>query len=126
MFISPDVTAYYARKMGAQSSRPNGYCCDTELVIHSAKELEFILEESFGATGRGLHEKISSVEMKLPVPLVKRMRWLATIRNKLVHERGFTHVPDRPAFIAAFDESVVELQQLLGASSGKKGACAIA
>ena len=108
--------------MGAKASR---HCCDTELVIHSAKELEFLLEEHFRATGKGLHEKISSVENRLPPALVRKMRWLATIRNKLVHERGFTHIPDRAAFIEAFDESVVELNALLG--GGKVStSCAIA
>ncbi len=31
-------------------------------------------------------------------------RFLATIRNKLVHERGFDQIPDRPRFIAAFEK----------------------
>jgi len=114
--------------MGGASSK---HCCDTELVIHSAKELEYLLETTFGATGRGLHEKISAVEAQLPPALVKRMRFLATIRNRLVHERGFKAIPDRDGFVSAFDASVTELRALVaqrqGGSGGGGGAshCAI-
>jgi hypothetical protein len=114
--------------MGAKHSRHEAHC-DTELVIHSAKELEFILETSFGAHGKGLHEKISSVQNRLPPALVKRMRFLATIRNRLVHERGFTEIPDRAGFLEAFDAAVVELNALLGTAQNggsARKACAIA
>jgi hypothetical protein len=114
--------------MGAKHSRHEAHC-DTELVIHSAKELEFLLETSFGAHGKGLHEKITSVQSRLPQSLVKRMRFLATIRNRLVHERGFTSIPDREGFLAAFDAAVIELNGLLGAQPGGAAArkvCAIA
>ncbi len=33
---------------------------DYELVIKASKELEHLLETEFGATGRGLHEKIAA------------------------------------------------------------------
>jgi hypothetical protein len=35
----------------------------------------------------------------LPEALVRDIRYLATIRNKLIHERGFDRIPDRPEFI---------------------------
>jgi NAD(P)-dependent dehydrogenase (short-subunit alcohol dehydrogenase family) len=87
------------------------------------------VETAFGAHGKGLHEKISSVQNRLPPALVKRMRFLATIRNRLVHERGFTEIPDRAGFLEAFDAAVVELNALLGTAQNggsARKACAIA
>lgn len=46
------------------------------------------------------------------------MRFLATIRNKLIHERGFDAIPDRSNFINAYEESKKEIQILL---KNKKG-----
>ena len=39
---------------------------DYELVIKTSKELEHFLETEFSAQGKGLHEKISSVQSQLP------------------------------------------------------------
>ncbi|KAJ2987474.1 hypothetical protein HDV02_006116 [Globomyces sp. JEL0801] len=86
---------------------------DYELVITISKELEYILETEFQATGKGLHEKISSVESKLTNTLVKQMRYLATIRNKLIHQRDFHHIPDRNQFIANFESAMGELKLLI-------------
>ena len=86
---------------------------DYELVIKSSKELEYYLELEFNAKGKGLHEKISSVESDLPAHIVKKMRYLATIRNKLIHERGFDAIPDRSSFIQAFEASKVELVNIV-------------
>lgn len=88
---------------------------DYELVVRTAKELEWILAYYFGAQGRGLHDKISSVEVShgLPPVLCRRMRYLATIRNKLIHERGFDAIPDRPRFMSEFEQSRLELDGLI-------------
>ncbi len=67
----------------------------------------------FGATGKGLHEKISSVEGQLTPEMIRNMRYLATIRNKLVHERGFDAIPDRARFIKNFEGSSYELKEML-------------
>jgi hypothetical protein len=100
--------------MGLWQSKFQHAANDYELVIRSAKELEFILDSSFAATGKSIHEKLNSLpDGTLPAPLVKHMRYLATIRNKLVHERGFDTVPDRIKFIADFEASVVELEHII-------------
>ena len=59
------------------------------LVISASKDLENILEAKFQATGKGLHEKVTSVEAQLPELLIRRIRKIASIRNKLVHEKDF-------------------------------------
>ncbi|MFO1411217.1 MAG: hypothetical protein U1F13_02135 [Acinetobacter parvus] len=59
---------------------------DIDIVVTQSKILEALLEQKFGATGRGLHEKLSSIEYQLEAGLVKNIRWIATMRNKVVHE----------------------------------------
>ncbi|RHZ38268.1 hypothetical protein DYB26_003750 [Aphanomyces astaci] len=96
---------------------------DYELVIKCAKELEYILEAEFGATGKGLHEKISAVNGQLPPQLVKQMRFLATIRNKLIHERGFDRIPDRDHFILQFEAAAGNLNERVRARGGASSNC---
>ena len=59
---------------------------DIDIVVTQSKTLQALLEQKFGATGRGLHEKLSSIEYQLEAGLVKNIRWIATMRNKVVHE----------------------------------------
>jgi hypothetical protein len=42
-----------------------------------------------GAQGRGLHEKITSIESMIDSSVVNKIRYIATIRNKVLHEDGF-------------------------------------
>jgi len=92
---------------------------DFELVIRASKEMEYMLEEHFGAPSgkdHGLHDKISKARHEgrpLPEPLVRKMRYLATVRNKLVHDRDFNAIPDRPAFVAGFTEVEAMLHEML-------------
>jgi hypothetical protein len=85
---------------------------DIELAIKRCKRLETILEESLGASGRGLHQKVSSVENALPRPLVKRLRYIASVRNKLVHEPDSDQLDDRRDYEQACDQAERELHQL--------------
>ena len=61
-----------------------------EEVVTYSKTLERLLKESFGATGRGLHAKVTSVEAKLPALVVRGLRVIASARNSLIHEDGVT------------------------------------
>ncbi|WP_259346546.1 hypothetical protein [Vibrio rotiferianus] len=74
-----------SRSIEPVSSKKSPY----EIVIENSKDLEGRLAK-IGATGKGLHEKTSSVSSLLPVELVKELRTVATIRNKLVHEEDFS------------------------------------
>lgn len=60
-----------------------------EIVVGYSKQLEAILERSFGAQGKGLHQKVSSVEHLLPARLVKTLRFLASVRNKVIHDHDY-------------------------------------
>jgi hypothetical protein len=89
--------------MGASFSHEHSpsCSCDLSLVIFSSKQLESLLETKFEGTGKGLHEKISSAK-GLSEPLKRKLRRVATIRNKLVHEVDFNEIPDRASFVSAF------------------------
>ena len=59
-----------------------------EAVITSSRKIEGLLVQ-LGAEGRGLHEKCTSIERDLPEQIVKLIRKIATIRNKVVHEDDY-------------------------------------
>jgi hypothetical protein len=86
---------------------------DIELAISRVKVLEVLLEQALGATGKGLHEKVTSVQDRLAPPLVRKLRFVATIRNKIVHESDYTQIDDRAGFIRACDEAEAELRAML-------------
>ncbi|MCI0704212.1 MAG: DUF4145 domain-containing protein [Planctomycetia bacterium] len=86
---------------------------DIELAITRTKSLETLLEQVVGATGKGLHEKVTSVQDKLSEPLVKKLRFIATVRNKIVHDADYKQLDDREGFIRACDEAEAELQALV-------------
>jgi hypothetical protein len=71
---------------------------DIELAVTTARRLESLLETRFGASGRGLHEKLASVEATLPHEVLRDGRYVATMRNKVVHEDSFS-LPDRDRFL---------------------------
>ncbi len=85
---------------------------DIELAITRVKALESLLEQALGATGKGLHEKVTSVQDRLPQPLVRKLRFAATVRNKIVHEADYKQIDDRDGFVRACDEAETELRAL--------------
>ena len=86
---------------------------DYELVITKCKRLEGILENGFGANGRGLHEKVTSVQPKLPDPLIKKLRYIATVRNKLVHDDDYHQLDDKNGYKLACKDAEKQLAALL-------------
>lgn len=94
---------------------------DIDLAITRSKKLERLLESRLRASGRGLHEKVSSVEGRLPDALVRKLRKIATIRNKIVHEESYAKIDDRRDFLRTCDEAERELRSL-GGGGGRGGA----
>ena len=90
---------------------------DIDLAVTRSRKLEQMLERDFGASGRGLHEKTSSVEGRLPQSLVRKLRLVATVRNRVVHEEG--PIDDRKRFLAAADEAERELARLARPRRGR-------
>lgn len=79
---------------------------DTAVTL--SRRLESLLEAKYQATGKGLHEKVSSVEDKLPLQLVKGLRYIATMRNSVVHEEGFV-IDDLKGFSEQGDAALRQL-----------------
>lgn len=55
-------------------------------IIQMTQTLEYILTQRYQAEGRGLHEKLTSVENEIPERARKQIRFVATIRNVATHE----------------------------------------
>jgi len=85
---------------------------DIDLAIKRSKRIEQILRKEFKASGKGLHELLSSVERNLPRDLVRDIRLVATVRNKLVHDAEYTRIDDKQRFIAAADDAESGLRKL--------------
>lgn len=59
-----------------------------ENVVKKAKKIESILSD-MGAEGKGLNEKLDSIKHRFDEKIIKAIRFIATIRNKLLHEDNF-------------------------------------
>lgn len=92
---------------------------DIDLAVRRSQQLEQRLEGDLGATGKGLHQKVSSVEAALPRELVRKLRLVATVRNKVVHESP--RIDDRAAFVQAADDAERELKALRTGRRGRWG-----
>ena len=87
---------------------------DIDLAVSRSKRLEQLLEQKLGATGKGLHRKASSVEASLPPELLRELRLVATVRNKIVHENDYQKIQDRPGFIHACEDAERQLKAIGG------------
>ena len=127
-----------SRSLGLASDRGGSqsiarYSNDFELVIRATKELEFLLETHFlppltvsQDKTIGLHDKISMARINgkpLPDHAIRKMRFLVTLRNKIVHDHECNSIPDRPRFVKDFDEVEASLRALLPDDKGS--GCAI-
>lgn len=62
---------------------------DLQIVASGAKAIEKVLVEEFGAKGRGLYANMASSRIPIPQALQRRIRYVAAMRNKSVHELRF-------------------------------------
>jgi hypothetical protein len=60
----------------------------TDMVVDASVSLEQLLERQYGAVGTGLGEKVTSIQDKLAEGLVRKLRYIARARNKLLHDRA--------------------------------------
>lgn len=84
---------------------------DITPVVRASKRIEALLEEKFGAQGRGLHEKFTSVEHHVPAELHKTIRYIATVRNKAVHEDNY-ELDDEQGFLRQAERVAQVLEAL--------------
>lgn len=86
---------------------------EIEQVVLRTRKLETLLREQYHAEGKGLHQLITSCEERLPHDVIKKLRYVATIRNKVVHEDDY-RLDDRKAFLAVCQECEDELMPRSG------------
>jgi hypothetical protein len=67
-------------------------------VLEKTQQMEHLLRENFGATGEDLDEYLDSVPGALPSDLARKIRFVATIRTRLMHERGYRYDGDEGDF----------------------------
>lgn len=77
---------------------------DLELTIEASKKLESLLERNYGASGRGLHSKTDSVAHLLSERCIGQLRYVATLRNQIVHEEQVTELECRHRFTEVVEE----------------------
>ena len=87
---------------------------DFELAIKASKELEELLAD-VGANGGGLNEKIQEVSDHdmLDPQCVRDIRYIAYIRNKMIHEVGYDEIPNREKFINRYERTVTNIEEIL-------------
>jgi len=83
-----------------------------ETVVQLTRKIESLLDKA-GASGRGLHEKVTSIESKLDDRTVKQLHWIATMRNKTMHEHGFS-INDMDRFEESCSRVTDKLESLVG------------
>ncbi|MCW8335472.1 DUF4145 domain-containing protein [Vibrio sp. SCSIO 43135] len=81
---------------------------DIEKVVVRTRKLESLLRGQYHAEGKGLHQLITSCEDRLPHDVVGKLRFIATIRNKVVHEDDYK-LDKAKEFLATCDECEREL-----------------
>jgi len=74
-----------------------------------SQTLDQLLANRYGAEGRGLHEKLSSVEGRIPQFIQKKIRYIATMRNKATHEDVKIAKEHYPSIRRAYDEVMTAL-----------------
>jgi len=84
---------------------------DLQTVVSGAKTIEKVLVEEFGAKGRGLYANMASSRIPIPQALQRRIRYVAAMRNKSVHELRFD-LGDPAAFTERCARLVEELREL--------------
>jgi hypothetical protein len=89
-----------------------------ESVLAKTREIESLLEQDYGASGKGLHDKASSIVGVLDTTRVKRIRYIATVRNKLVHEADYKYDGDEKAFLELCDQIITSLKYPGGMEHG--------
>lgn len=81
---------------------------DIEKVVIRTRRIEKLLRTQYHADGKGLHQLITSCEERLPHDVIGKLRYIATIRNKVVHEDGYK-LDSRKDFLSTCDECEKEL-----------------
>ena len=89
-------------------------------IIQMAHSLEDNLERTFHAPGNNLHQKLDVVERILPESVVKKIRFIATIRNKLDEKSAAEVRKELRAVKRAYDFATANLVTVAPNSLAKR------
>lgn len=92
----------------SEQAASNDSATDLKKIIDRCKAIESVLVNKFGATGQGLHTKVDSVLNFMPPSIVKRLRFIASVRNSTLHEDGY--LPPIEGYLRACDAVDAELE----------------
>ena len=96
---------------------------DFELAVRACKELEYLLETGFQATGNGLGEKMRSCEGNFKSSRAKELtintKYITRVRNNLIHDRDVNKIENRKEFIKRCESAIEILQTELELKEGK-------
>src|SRR5438046_860663 len=67
---------------------------------------------SLGADGSGIYELVDSISSELPTDLKQQVKHVATIRNRFVHEYGYSFPGSEAAFLSELDAVIAGLEKL--------------
>lgn len=82
-------------------------------VLKYGEQLETLLAEELSAVGKGLGEKLISVEHKLPDSLVREMKRIVRERNEAAHHPSTYSIVDPEAFYRSCERAVADLKQAI-------------
>jgi len=94
------------------------------VVLGLSRNLEQRLAR-LGAKGQGLHQATTSIETRLPAELVKKLRFVASVRNTVVHKndvssKQFEDVQTAATYVAAdLDAMITRNASVAGNTFGK-------
>lgn len=78
---------------------------DIATIIKYTREIETILKSKFKAEGTGLHSQLNSIDLKLSDELIKKIRYIASVRNDTMHNHS-AKVDIKSFFLAPIPSSV--------------------
>ncbi len=78
-------------------------------VIQRTAKLEHLLEQNFGAVGTGLGQKVINVEDKLDPDIVRQLRFIIAVRNKITHNFDYIYDGNTDDYLRKCDEIISRL-----------------
>lgn len=88
------------------------------LAVRGSQRIESFLKKHFNAQGKGLHAIVSSVEEQIPQQTVRHIRYIASVRNKVVHEAA--EIDDLEIFSESIDSILSDLQSIIDARKAEE------
>lgn len=81
------------------------------------------MKEHFHAEGKGLHEYLNCLTLKDKIDerIIQKMRYIATIRNKLIHDHSYQKLDDRTKYVECYQTSRAALLQAVKERKEKNG-----